>query len=191
MPGNPAVINNPATQFIEAACSLLPDIDRERSTETIRNRYPEVTTSSIHAAAILADEATVCGFLARDPSSVHAKSGPLDCDALTYLCFSRYLRLDLRRSDAFVRTAARRSSMPARGREYRLEGRNDRSPQSSSACSKRRFTAQPAIGQHARAHSFANRSAARTQAMRRGSIMSSKRAKRPPYSPDPAGKRQV
>jgi ankyrin repeat protein len=33
------------------------------------------------------------------------KGGVRDWDALTYLCFSRYLRLDLSRSDAFVRTA--------------------------------------------------------------------------------------
>ncbi len=34
-----------------------------------------------------------------------AKAGPYDWDALTYLCFSRYLRIDRARSDGFVRAA--------------------------------------------------------------------------------------
>ena len=33
------------------------------------------------------------------------KGGPHEWDALTYLCFSRYLRLDRTRSDGFVRAA--------------------------------------------------------------------------------------
>ncbi len=36
--------------------------------------------------------------LARSPSSVTVKAGPLDCDALTYLCFSPCLGLDKSRS---------------------------------------------------------------------------------------------
>src|SRR5690242_4258172 len=68
-------------------------------------RYPHVAASSIYAAAILADEATVRAFLMRDPASATAKGGPLGWDALTHLCFSRYLRLDRTRSDAFVHTA--------------------------------------------------------------------------------------
>jgi ankyrin repeat protein len=67
-------------------------------------RYPEVATSTIYAAAILADESAVRGFLARDPGGTTAKGGN-DWDALTCLCFSRYLRIDKARSEAFVRTA--------------------------------------------------------------------------------------
>jgi ankyrin repeat protein len=67
--------------------------------------HPQVAASSIYTAAILADEATVSAFLARDPGSATAKGGPLGWDALTHLCFSRYLRLDRTRSDAFVNTA--------------------------------------------------------------------------------------
>ena len=44
-------------------------------------------------------------FLSRDTKAATAKGGPFEWDALTYLCFSRYLRLDKTRSDAFVRTA--------------------------------------------------------------------------------------
>ena len=67
--------------------------------------YPHIAASSIHTAAIIADEATVRAFLARDPLSATVKGGPRGWDALTYLCFSLYVRLDLARSDAFVRTA--------------------------------------------------------------------------------------
>lgn len=44
-------------------------------------------------------------FLAQDPANLTAKSPPNDGDALTYLCLSKYLRLDPARSDAFLRAA--------------------------------------------------------------------------------------
>jgi ankyrin repeat protein len=98
---------DPATAFIEAACVPL----RGHSTGTIEGaeailaEYPDVATSSIYTAAVVADEAAARTFLARDPASATAKGGPRGWDALTYLCFSRYLRLDRARADAFVRTA--------------------------------------------------------------------------------------
>jgi ankyrin repeat protein len=73
--------------------------------EMILDRHPYVATSSIYAAALLADEATVRMYLARDPASATMKGGARGWDALTHLCFSRYLRLDRARSDGFVRTA--------------------------------------------------------------------------------------
>lgn len=73
--------------------------------ELIRSRYPGVATTSIYTAAVLADEATLRVFLARDPSLATAPGGPNQWDPLTYLCFSRYLRLDNSRSDAFVTCA--------------------------------------------------------------------------------------
>ena len=73
--------------------------------EAIRGRYPEVARSSIYAAALIADDASVRNFLSREPALATAKGGPYGWDALTYLSFSRYLRLDAARSDAFVRTA--------------------------------------------------------------------------------------
>lgn len=102
-----ASFNDPSAAFIEAACS--PRHGHRSGTleeaEMILARYPHVATSSIYTAAILADEATARAFLGRNPSSATAKGGPLGWDALTYLCFSRYLRLDHTRSDAFVSTA--------------------------------------------------------------------------------------
>jgi len=73
--------------------------------EAILARDPGVARSSIYTAAILADEPTVLGFLAGDPNLATAQGGPYGWDALTHLCFSRYLRLDASRSEAFVRTA--------------------------------------------------------------------------------------
>lgn len=73
--------------------------------EMILARYPQVAASSIYTAAILADEPAVRSFLAREPASATAKGGPRGWDALTHLCFSRYLRLDHARGEAFVRTA--------------------------------------------------------------------------------------
>ncbi|HZD48127.1 MAG TPA: hypothetical protein VE178_05210 [Silvibacterium sp.] len=103
-----ADLKDPVSAFIEVAC--VPRHSWHGSgtlehAELILSRYPHVAISSIHTAAILADDAAVRGFLARDPKSATAKDGPYDRDALTHLCFSRYLRIDKARSEAFVRTA--------------------------------------------------------------------------------------
>lgn len=102
-----ANLSDPAAAFIEAACA--PRNGHSSGTleeaETILARYPQVAANSIYAAAVAADENAVGAFLARDPASAIAKGGPRGWDALTYLCFSRYLRLDRARSDAFVQTA--------------------------------------------------------------------------------------
>ena len=67
--------------------------------------HPELSGFDIHTAAILGDDVGVRRFLALDPTQATATSGPLGWDALTHLCFSKYLRLDPSRSDAFVRAA--------------------------------------------------------------------------------------
>src|SRR3984957_509516 len=103
-----ASLADPVVAFIEAAC-----VPRQAShnsgtlehAEMILSRYPQVAASNIYTAAVLADESTVRGFLSSDPKSTTAKGGPYEWDALTYLCFSRYLRLDKSRSEAFRRTA--------------------------------------------------------------------------------------
>jgi ankyrin repeat protein len=101
-------LKDPVATFIEVVC-----VPRHAShgsgtleyAQLILDRYPHVAAANIHTAAILADEIAVRGFLSRDPTSATATGGPHDWDALTHLCFSRYLRLDLSRSDAFVRSA--------------------------------------------------------------------------------------
>jgi ankyrin repeat protein len=62
-----------------------------------------VAASDIYIAAILGDAARVRVLLAEDAARATARGGPYEWDALTYLCFSRYLRL--RGSDEFVRAA--------------------------------------------------------------------------------------
>jgi len=103
-----AELKDPVAAFIEVAC-----VPRHSGHNTgtlehaqlILDRAPQVASANIHTAAILAEETTVRSFVARDAGSATAKGGPHGWDALTYLCFSRYLRLDPSRSDAFVRTA--------------------------------------------------------------------------------------
>ena len=101
-------LDDPIAAFIRAAC--VPREDSHNSgtldeAEMIIARYPQVARANIYTAAVRADEAGVGEFLSRDAASATAKGGPHGWDALTHLCFSRYLRLDTARSDAFVRTA--------------------------------------------------------------------------------------
>lgn len=102
-----ASLNDPISAFIEAAC--VPYRDHDSGTldeaERILAQNPDIAASSIYTAALLADDATVRAFLAHDPASATTKGGPRGWDALTHLCFSRYLRLDRARSEAFTRTA--------------------------------------------------------------------------------------
>jgi ankyrin repeat protein len=103
-----ADLPDPVVAFIEVACvpchSGHASGDLEHA-QLILARYPQVVTANIYTAAILADESTVRSILLRDPKSATAKGGPHNWDALTHLCFSRYVRLDSARSAAFVRTA--------------------------------------------------------------------------------------
>lgn len=99
---------NPAERFLEAA-----SVDRYgwhsagtvEYAERILSRYPEAATASIHAAAVLGDADRVRELLGGDRSLATARGGPFGWDALTYLCFSRYLRIDGSRSEAFVAAA--------------------------------------------------------------------------------------
>ena len=103
-----AMLDDPRTAFLVAAC-VPRDAWHASGTlelaEAILAAHPGVTSSDIHTAAILGDDAGVRRFLARDPRNATAKGGPYGWDALTHLCFSRYLRLDRARSNGFVRAA--------------------------------------------------------------------------------------
>ncbi len=96
--------------FIRAACVPLDGSWHASATldeaQAILAAHPEVSGSSIHVAAILADDAGVRRFLALDPGAATAPGGPYGWDPLTHLCFSRYLRLAPARSEGFVRAAA-------------------------------------------------------------------------------------
>jgi ankyrin repeat protein len=104
-----AALDDPIAAFIRAAC--VPRDDSHVSgtveeAELILRRYPKVARANIYTAVILADEAAVRDFLQRDIASASVPGGTFNWDPLTYLCFSRYLRLDPTRSDAFVSTAS-------------------------------------------------------------------------------------
>jgi ankyrin repeat protein len=101
-------LDDPLNTFFEVA-----SVDRHgwhasgtlEHADMILARYPAVANGSIYSAAVLGDVAGVGGWLARDRSLATATGGPHQWDALTYLCFSRYLRIDEARSEAFVSTA--------------------------------------------------------------------------------------
>lgn len=88
-------------RFIDAATWHGPLDDAER----MLAEHPELRSADIHIAAILGDEAAVRRFIARDPASVTAKSGPHGGDALNYLGLSKYLRHHPERTDDYLRTA--------------------------------------------------------------------------------------
>jgi ankyrin repeat protein len=102
-----AALADPVSAFIEAASAPREahNAGTVEEAEMILARYPHAGAASIHAAAILGNEAAVRDFLSRDPASATEKGGPRGWDALTHLCFSRYLRIERSRSEAFVGAA--------------------------------------------------------------------------------------
>jgi ankyrin repeat protein len=96
-----AARENPLAAFIEAAI-WHGTLD---GAEAILAAHPEIARSSIHAAAILGDDAGLRRLIAVDPKCATRKEKPYGGDALVYLCLSKYLRLDKTRSEAFVRAA--------------------------------------------------------------------------------------
>ncbi len=99
--GEIAALANPVAAFIEAATWHGP----LEPAEAILAAHPEIAHTSVHAAAILGDDAAVRRLLALDPANATRKEGPYGGDALVYLCLSKYLRLDVTRSAGFVRAA--------------------------------------------------------------------------------------
>jgi ankyrin repeat protein len=95
------MIDDPRAAFIEAT-AWHGTLERA---EALLAAHPELAAQDIHTAAILGDDDGVRRFIERDPADATAKSGPFGWDALTHLCFSRYLRLDPARSAGFVRAA--------------------------------------------------------------------------------------
>jgi Ankyrin repeats (many copies)/Ankyrin repeat len=66
---------------------------------------PELAVLDIYTAAILGEADAVSRFLQENPGLATAPGAPLSWDALTHLCFSRFLRLDPSRSAGFVEAA--------------------------------------------------------------------------------------
>jgi ankyrin repeat protein len=99
---------DPVGSFLVSACAPREASHSSGTLEeakAILDRYPHAARANIYTAAVLADDTGVRAFLAADPGLATTPGGPYAWDALSHLCFSRYLRLDPGRSDAFVRTA--------------------------------------------------------------------------------------
>jgi hypothetical protein len=131
-----ASVSDPVAEFIVAAC--VPRDSRHASgtldrAEAILAAYPEVARAGIHTAAILGDRAGVRRFLALDARNATARGGPHDWDALTHLCFSRYLRLDRARSGGFVAAAAALLDAGANANTGWMETNHEPDPEWESA----------------------------------------------------------
>jgi len=103
-----AAVTEPVAAFLVAACvprNALHNSGTTEEADAILARYPNAARANIYTAAVLADEPAVRAFLAADAKLATAPGGAYGWDALTHLCFSRYLRLDRERSEAFIRTA--------------------------------------------------------------------------------------
>src|SRR3954471_21238623 len=97
----PAAPEDARNAFVNAAVWHGP-LDRALA---ILTAHPEVGSSDIHTAAILGDDQAVARFIAEDPANATAKGGPRKWDALTHLCFSKFLRLDAARTEGFLKAS--------------------------------------------------------------------------------------
>lgn len=73
--------------------------------EKLLAAHPELADSDIHTAAIVGNVQAVRRFLKEDPENAKLLSEPFGGNALVYLCMSKYLRLDKKRSDDFMQAA--------------------------------------------------------------------------------------
>jgi ankyrin repeat protein len=101
---------NIVNTFITAACSPIgPNGGShqngmlEEANELLK-AYPALSSADIYTSSVLGESKQVSDFLTADPSLATKKGGSHNWDALTYLCFSRYLRLDKERSEDFQQT---------------------------------------------------------------------------------------
>jgi len=92
---------DPRAEFINASV-WHGSLDRAQE---ILAEHPEVASSDIHTAAVLGDHEAVERFLTTNTANATAKGGPRNWDALTHLCFSRFLRLEPGRSEGFLKAA--------------------------------------------------------------------------------------
>jgi ankyrin repeat protein len=102
MPETPTAPLDPTAEFIDVSV-WHGSLDRARE---ILASHPQVASSDIHTAALLGDHEAVARFLTADPTAATAKGGPRQWDALTHLCFSKFLRLEPARTEGFLKAAA-------------------------------------------------------------------------------------
>jgi ankyrin repeat protein len=92
-----AEVSDPVGEFLLAACVPTDGAWHVSGTleraEAILKAHPKVLKANAYTAAVLGDARGVKKWLEKDAGNATAKGGPHEWDALTYLCFSRYLRL--------------------------------------------------------------------------------------------------
>lgn len=96
------LINTPVHEaFIKAATwHGTPD-----QAEQLLSEYPQLASGDIFTAAILGDAESVSSFLVTDKANAVAVAGPFGGSALVYLCLSKYLRLEKRPAEGFLKAA--------------------------------------------------------------------------------------
>lgn len=67
--------------------------------------HAELENSSIHIAAVLGNADGVHRFISADAGKATEIAKPFDCNALVYLCLSKYLRFGKRNEDGFLKAA--------------------------------------------------------------------------------------
>lgn len=95
-------------RFLVASAIPVHDSHRSGDLEDARALLatdPLLASQSVYAAAVLGDAAAVQQWLARDASLATARGGAHGWDALTWCCFSRWLRDEPERAQEFVAVA--------------------------------------------------------------------------------------
>ncbi|HEX3878241.1 MAG TPA: hypothetical protein VHW24_14720, partial [Bryobacteraceae bacterium] len=95
MPEDQTAPQDPKDEFVNESV-WHGSLDRARE---ILATHPEIASSDIHRAALLGNHEAVARFLTEDAANARAKGGPRNWDALTHLCFSKFLRLEPTRSE--------------------------------------------------------------------------------------------
>ena len=101
MPEDQTARRDPRAEFINVSV-WHGSLDRAHE---ILAEHPEVGRSDIHTAAVVGDHEAIGRFLAADTANATAKGGPRNWDALTHLCFSKFLRLEPGRTEGFLKAA--------------------------------------------------------------------------------------
>lgn len=84
---------DPTDEFLALACLRYGDDDTPSRWERagrLLGEHPEITRSSIHAAAAVADPGAVAALLDADPSLVRREGGPYGWEPLLYLVYARH-----------------------------------------------------------------------------------------------------
>jgi ankyrin repeat protein len=101
MPVDQTAPQDPRAEFINASV-WHGSLDRARE---VLAAHSEIASCDIHTAALLGDDGAVARFLAEDPANATVRGGPRNWDALTHLCFSKFLRLEPARTESFLKAA--------------------------------------------------------------------------------------